>query len=565
MATNEKKGESDELVSYSPAPDSCASSSNYSVSDPGDTDNFSMPSSLSDNERTNEIDDLLNSLGNDLESTSTSNHDQSLNPLDASDSDNSDQINQRDPDGSLDMDNLAIDMDNLEYQGGEASDPALFALLQEEVEWRTENFQLIHVRQFIGSPDVCFPVDFDRDTASPVDFFHLFFTQTVYESIQRNTNLFFQYKLTERRRLNPSYSHKTWYNVTLEELKAYLGICVIMGLTRTPRYRSYWSSNRFLKNEEICKVFSLKRYEDITEFLHVSNRELEHPRGHPEHHILQKVNWLIEHLNSQFQAVKKPTKHQAVDESLIPFSGRSVLRQWGKPKPCKYGIKVFCRCDSPIGYLQKMKFYLSKRFHPITNAGLTFDTVNDLCREIRNRHHIVFTDNLYTSVPLAKFLYSKGIYLTGTLRSNKKLIPELLRRKNPKLQRGAFKMYQSTRLSNLTACIWRDTSDVKFLSTNCDPHASTNIVRRVARERIAVPSPSIAVTYSKFFSAVDTMDSLITCRNYGGLGHSSKKCWRHIFFWLVNVSISNAFILFKLQSPRYKKWLRSHEVPVGDG
>ena len=251
--------------------------------------------------------------------------------------------------------------------------------------------------------------------------------------------------------------------------------------------------------------------------------------------------------------MKAPSRSQAVDESIIPYSGRNFLRQWAKPKPVRYGIKVFCRCCSPIGYLQKMNFYLSKRHHTVSNSGLCFDTVNELCREIRYMHHVVFTDNMYTSVQLARFLYSKGIYLTGTLRSNRKLIPDILRQKKSKLQRGEHKVFQCTRLSNLTACIWRDTSDVKFLSTNCDPNATTNIVRRVASNLVEVPSPAVGVTYSRYFSAVDTMDSLITCRNYGGLGHSSKKYWRHIFFWLINVSISNAFILFKLESPNYKK------------
>lgn len=47
-----------------------------------------------------------------------------------------------------------------------------------------------------------------------------------------------------------------------------------------------------------------------------------------------------------------------------------------------------------------------------------------------NKGHHIFVDNFVTSVELARYLYSMDIYLTGTIRRNKKCIPDNLEEAN---------------------------------------------------------------------------------------------------------------------------------------
>ena len=105
-------------------------------------------------------------------------------------------------------------------------------------------------------------------------------------------------------------------------------------------------------------------------------------------------------------------------------------------------------------------------------------------------------------------------------------------------------MFQSSRLSNLTCTVWKDTKEVRFISTlNC-PDISTKCLRRVGNRRIEVTTPSCAASYAHFYGAVDKYDRLCSHRVYGALGHGSNKIWKHLMFHFTNMAIANAWILF---------------------
>ena len=71
------------------------------------------------------------------------------------------------------------------------------------------------------------------------------------------------------------------------------------------------------------RVFSLKRYSKLTEYLHLSDREAEKPNGHPQYDKLGKVCWLLEHLLKKFPEYKHPEKNQTIDENIMKYSGRT--------------------------------------------------------------------------------------------------------------------------------------------------------------------------------------------------------------------------------------------------
>ena len=61
--------------------------------------------------------------------------------------------------------------------------------------------------------------------------------------IVRETNRYARQKLaTNIARLNK------WQDTTRQEVKAYLGICLIMGINNLPRLAMYWSSDQFIGN-----------------------------------------------------------------------------------------------------------------------------------------------------------------------------------------------------------------------------------------------------------------------------------------------------------------------------
>ena len=164
---------------------------------------------------------------------------------------------------------------------------------------------------------------------------------------------------------------------------------------------------------------------------------------------------------------------------------------------------------------------------------------------------MIYTDNYYSGIPLARFLYSKCFYFVGTCRIGRKHLPDKIK-KPRKLVRGESIVMQSSRLANLTATGWKDTRMVTFLSTLTNPQIITKCIRRVGSRRMEVPTPSSASSYSRYYGAVDAFDRLLSHKVYGALGHGSSKLWKHLLWHFVNLAIGNAWILYSLTATRDK-------------
>ena len=101
--------------------------------------------------------------------------------------------------------------------------------------------------------------------------------------------------------------------------------------------------------------------------------------------------------------------------------------------------------------------------------------------------------------------------------------------KNIKLKRGDTKVFQK-RGSNLMLTLFKDKRLVHMLSTNCHKRIS------------ASGKPLVVENFNKHMGGVDLNDQLSM---YYKAGRPSHKWWRYIFWFLLNVSITNAWILFK--------------------
>ena len=75
-----------------------------------------------------------------------------------------------------------------------------------------------------------------------------------------------------------------------------------------------------------------------------------------------------------------------------------------------------------------------------------------------------------------------------------------------KLLRGESITFQSGRLANLSVTIWRDTKEVRFLSTLNKPNIITKCIHRIGNQRVEVKIPSTAASYSCYYSVVDKYD-----------------------------------------------------------
>jgi hypothetical protein len=56
---------------------------------------------------------------------------------------------------------------------------------------------------------------------------------------------------------------------------------------------------------------------------------------------------------------------------------------------------------------------------PIGQEGAAYGVVMNLLHGLVDKEHCVVMDNFFTSIPLFRVLASKGIYATGTIKSNR--------------------------------------------------------------------------------------------------------------------------------------------------
>ena len=268
----------------------------------------------SDDSESNEIDNLLDQV-NDL-SDAGSESDTNVSQ--------SDTCNTTcDSGGTSDEDNLNIDDDLAVDVDGLHNDPRssdqMYDLLMKDPQW-SQDFKPIHVRQFRGISGPNLPPDFDV-SSNPVDYFQLFFTDDIISTICENTNKYKQFRCDQKRVVNPNYSEKHWDDVDVPCMKAYIGLSIMFGVLNQPRYRNYWSSDEYIGNSAVKSVFTLRRYQKISEYLHVSDRSREVPQGHRDYDKLGKIRWLINYLLQKFPQYSNPELQQTVDEGIVKFSG----------------------------------------------------------------------------------------------------------------------------------------------------------------------------------------------------------------------------------------------------
>ena len=128
------------------------------------------------------------------------------------------------------------------------------------------------------------------------------------------------------------------------------------------------------------------------------------------------------------------------------------------------------------------------------------------------------------------------IYACGTVRCDRREYPEAL--KGLSLSRGEYRFQQR---GQLTAVVWQDKRQVNVLSTITDGNSSVT-VRRKEKDGTCTTlnCPTAIVNYNQHMAGVDRGDQL---RWYYNLRLKCRKYYKYIFWFIVDVSITNAHIL----------------------
>lgn len=324
-------------------------------------------------------------------------------------------------------------------------------------------------------------------------------------------------------------------------MKAFLGVQLLMGVVKLPNYRAYWSTDEILHQEFISRVMPKNRYEDLCINFHL-NDNTNPERGVPGHDKLHKVRPVIEISKATFKKLYNPHREVAVDEAMIKFKGRCGFLQYVPAKPHKWGIKAWALCDSTSYYMNTFDIYTGKDL--VQDAGkeplgtrVVMKLVTDL--DILQKYHHVYFDNYFTSVNLVQQLLANSTYSCGTVRSNRKGLPPEL--KNSKLKTsGEHLKFQK---GGMTSIAWCEKKRKVCLLTSANRIDDIQINKPGKRGQPArqYPKPRAIQEYTEHFNAVDKNDQM---RSYYGSSTKAFKWWKYIYWFLVDVSMINAYVLY---------------------
>ena len=217
---------------------------------------------------------------------------------------------------------------------------------------------------------------------------------------------------------------------TLGELYNFLSLVITMGIVSLPSIPSYWRTSWPFLNDGFRKVMSRDRFLLLLKFLHLSDNEKYISFGQAGHDRLYKIRPIITHLIAQFKSSYKPNQNCSIDESIISYKGRLSFLQYLPKKPHKWGIKAWVLADAKSGYTWNLDIYTGRSDERDSNLPLSSHVVLSLAADLLGKGYNFFFDNFYTSPDLCKRLYQNNSGSCGTVRLNRKGIPDWFKRKH---------------------------------------------------------------------------------------------------------------------------------------
>lgn len=384
----------------------------------------------------------------------------------------------------------------------------------------------------------------------PIEVFSTLFPNTFFEHIVHETNLYATQATTS--------SGKPFHATNIGEIKIFFAINILMGIKHLPSYRDFWSTKLELRDSYISSLMPRVRFDWLLGNLHLNDNILQPKRGDPGYDKLYKVRPLLKLLSETFSKYYKPSKSVSVDESMIKFKGRVSFRQYMPNKPIKRGYKVWVRASSS-GYIDHFQIYTGK-VDNISEKNLGPRVVMDLTRSLVNKHHHVFMDNYFTSLPLLRQLRSENIYACGTIRKNRKGLPtDLIPDK--RLNRGSFDWRVTD--DGISFLKWIDKRVVMMVSNYHTPDLVGTVQRKTKDgENEDICCPLMIKDYNSNMGFVDKADML---KNTYEINRKSHKWWHRILWHFVDVAIVNSFIIFRERCEQRSLDLKDFRLSVVTG
>jgi hypothetical protein len=252
-------------------------------------------------------------------------------------------------------------------------------------------------------------------------------------------------------------------------------------------------------------------------------------------------------------------KYVTMDEMMIQYKGSYCpARQYMPNKPEKWRVKVWCLADSKSKFVYNFEIFYSKNANGpegqaparIGEGNMARNVVLGLMEGLKEKGHVLVTDNYFSSSGLFTELANREIYAMGTMHSNRVGLPSDLKnlRTWERSVQGTleWKMHAS---KGLTCVMWKDKRPVILISTHLVPvqppciHLDllAKVPRRNGAVRDAIHTSPIHFVYTTYMRGVDVADQLRASYSCQTRSH---KWWHRVVFFLIDTIVVNIYIIY---------------------
>ena len=411
------------------------------------------------------------------------------------------------------------------------------------------------------------------------EYFLKFLTIDLIERAAEETNNYASYHQEHiADKINPR-----WRRTDFNEMQAYIGMLVAMGVDRKTAIDDYWSSDPFLQNAGIASVMTRAKFQMLSRYFHLSDPVLD-PRRDPdeesrkkrcEEDPLYKVNPWLQPILQNCKANYQLNQEISIDEGMVRFKGRSKFKQRLPHKPDRDGFKIWEVCDSKTSYIANFSPYLGVKYMTSKEGkkqqrGAVARTTKELMVPFEGKGHILFCDSLFTTVNVATELAGKGIHMVGSFnrRNRKSMPPQLIppgKKKRLKLKVGESKSATQTGRNINIVAYQDDNAQILILNTVYPPYKAQDFsdedrdedggddetLRRV---------PVCLEKYRQYMGGVDRANQM---RKYYHTGRKNNRWWTYFASYLIDVCLVNGYVCFKHDYPQSKLTHKDFQLRVG--
>lgn len=374
-----------------------------------------------------------------------------------------------------------------------------------------DKFKWIRQQKICSSKGIFPAANYADCAANAYELFERFFDEKIMQIIVDSSNRY------------AMFLDQTNLNLTVDELKVFIGIMLISGYNVVSDRDDYWTNKSDMHNDLISTAMSRNRFKQISRFIHFTEQTDVDP-----HDKMWKLRPLTNCLNQNFLRNFHPEQDLSYDESMIAYFGRHSCKQFIKGKPLRFGYKVWC-LNTPSGYLVSFEIYQGK--NPYINPALekrygkcVAPLLQMIHSSIQPSNHLrdlpfcFYFDNLFTGIPVLNYLRSLGYNATGTIRENR--LPRncpLPKKIEVKKEPRGHMEYAELKDYNIALVKWNDNNCVSVVSTlyGKDPISRASRFSRIERKRILVDRPVAVEQYNKCMGGTDRMDQNVSYYRIG--------------------------------------------------